>query len=746
MASPKSKPTASNPKATGTIKKLFYVAVALGGLLVIAGLLAPLFIDWNALKDKATSLVSEQLGRRLSIGDVKAGLFTGVEIHDITLANGAGFDRQPLFHADKAALRLSLFSIFSGKIIIKEIEFKGPKVLIEKNSEGKLNIPGSGSSESSTASSSKMGALPNVVLASLRISDAEIVYNDHAKGAKTAIKGLDLRVSGFSLKAAGKSRVELKFTAETEGKRIPVELKADFRLDLAKDSLALSSLKLTLPGLVSTAQGNVEALTGKPTINLETTLDIDLPKLIAVLPASATQGVKDAKASGSIALQAKVKGSSAALESMSIDATLSFKNAGVDLGDLPSVTAIQGDLRFTPKSFDIADLQLKLGGSPVKIKASGSGFTPKDLMAGKDMRMSVRYEITSPDLNLDPLLAIALAPDPPAVEAAKAAEVKRTGGIKDLRGVPRGLEVAGTIKAGALTVKKIKTGTLEHILNLRGGKLSSTMDLKLFDGIIWNKTDVDLTQAGPAFNYDLRVAKLNFDKAVSAVATSFPESVAVAQVKDKIFGALSVNAKGAGRGFKGEAIKKNLSLEGQFEMKDGKLKKLDSVERLAAAIPHPQTQAVLREDIDFGQMGSKLTLRQAKLTVTDFYLSTGADHRGGKLLMQGAGSLVLGGAVDFRMTPHFNPSVVKLDGVAAEGFNDDAQWATYNYLAYKGPTLAEAKADYLAGAKNAAKRVVDKKVQQVKQQAQEKAKEVIQEKGKDLIKQLPDNLKGLFGQ
>jgi hypothetical protein len=135
-----------------------------------------------------------------------------------------------------------------------------------------------------------------------------------------------------------------------------------------------------------------------------------------------------------------------------------------------------------------------------------------------------------------------------------------------------------------------------------------------------------------------------------------------------------------------------------------------------------------------------------KATLKTFALGTGDDWRGGDLFLQANGAMELGKSVDFKVVPHFNPARVNVGGEVGNAFKDSAGWFTYDYIAYYGPTMKEAKADFSAGLKKAAGRAVEQQVDKVKQQATEKAQEAIQDKAGDVLKQLPGGLKGIFGQ
>src|SRR5688572_540314 len=123
-------------KKPGFFGRLVKWGLIAGAVLVAAVAAAPYFVDWKALKDKATSYLSQTLKHNVTIDSIQVGIFSGVTLNKVTIGNAAGFGREPLFYNEKAVLRPSLLSLFTGKIVIKEIEFKNPKVLIEKNAKG----------------------------------------------------------------------------------------------------------------------------------------------------------------------------------------------------------------------------------------------------------------------------------------------------------------------------------------------------------------------------------------------------------------------------------------------------------------------------------------------------------------------------------------------------------------------------------------------------------------------------------
>jgi uncharacterized protein involved in outer membrane biogenesis len=733
---------ATSKKKSGFFGKLITGVLVLGALAIILVLAAPYFINWKDAKDKATAYLSKTLHHKVTIESISVGLFEGVTLNKVSISNGTGFSSQPLFYNETAVLRPSLLSLFLGKIVISKIEFKNPTLLIEKNAKGVFNFsdmagsskaPAKGSQPSDSSSSSL-----NVLVNTFDLSGGDLTYKDHAAGKTTAIKGLDILLTGFSLEAGGKSHLEIHMTADLEGKAIPLSLATDFGLDLNSQTVTLASLTLKAPSLSLGASGQIANFKGDPDLDIQAKAVAKLDSIIADLaPPSALKGLpSDLKASGSITLDAALKGKLSQAENFGMKVTLAFDKVGVQTAQIPALDGMSGTLSIGPNSAQLPDLHFNLGGSPVALDLEASNYSIKNLRGPqKDLRLNLKYALTSPKLVMEPLMAYASIPDSPEVLQQQAAENARDHGIKDYRlKVPKGVTINGSIKVDAVQYKQILTGEFSHVVELKQQRLKSTLNWKLFGGTAFNQLEADLSVPGPKHTFHVVVSKVQFDKAVDEAAASFPDKAFLQQIKGKLFGSFSLELQGHGKGSQAPALNKNLVLDGDFSMLDGVLKKLDLSEKLAAAIPYPATQDILRKDINFGEMAGKVSLKNEKLTLSDFFLGSGADHRQGEIYVQASGTQVMGGALDYKIVPHFNPRAVALQGPAADAFNDDQGWPTFDYVEYKGPNSASAKADYSAGAKKAATKAAQKQVQQL-----------IQNQGQGLIKQLPGGLQNLFG-
>jgi uncharacterized protein involved in outer membrane biogenesis len=110
------------------------------------------FADLSGWRDTVAGLVSDSLGRELTIGgefSPEIGLTTRLVASDITLANPSWSDDPDMVSADQLEIEIDLLSFLFGPITIHEIEITGARVLFELNSDGHLNweFESSGASE-----------------------------------------------------------------------------------------------------------------------------------------------------------------------------------------------------------------------------------------------------------------------------------------------------------------------------------------------------------------------------------------------------------------------------------------------------------------------------------------------------------------------------------------------------------------------------------------------------------------------
>lgn len=313
-------------------------ALALG--LASALWIAPLFIPWDSLRQETAAACSRALGRELEIGRVDVGLFSGVSVSDIRLANaGPGFSPQALFSADEAKLELSLPALIGGKVFVRKIIFVRPKLLIETNAQGISNLAGLGGASAPTPSgvkgSARPGALlhpaepgnpegeaapapatlpaPNeagrtfpMVVAEFEIQDGSVLIRDRRAGTLVSADHLELKLQGLSLAAAGAAQLALATTVQLRGKGIPLSLDADFRADPAGQRVDISRLDFKVASLSATLTGWIRDA-AFPTAQIHGVADMDLAELPELLADPALSAQVQGKVGGRLSVKADVE-------------------------------------------------------------------------------------------------------------------------------------------------------------------------------------------------------------------------------------------------------------------------------------------------------------------------------------------------------------------------------------------------------------------------------------------------------
>jgi len=114
-------------------------AIILVIIVGIAGLIA--FVHFYLTEERVKEFIIPQaeatLGRKVAIGDIKIGLFSGITIKDFLIKEA---DRESNFVSTKAfVLNYDLMPLLRKKIVINEIRFDEPTVQILRDKNGKFN-------------------------------------------------------------------------------------------------------------------------------------------------------------------------------------------------------------------------------------------------------------------------------------------------------------------------------------------------------------------------------------------------------------------------------------------------------------------------------------------------------------------------------------------------------------------------------------------------------------------------------
>ena len=123
-------------------KKLLILVGAAPLLLISAVLLYLNFADLSGWRDTVAGILSESMGRELTIDGVfepDIGLTTSITIGDISLANAEWSSEPIMVRVDRLAFEVDLLSLVFGPMRIHSLELEGANVLLEVAEDGRGN-------------------------------------------------------------------------------------------------------------------------------------------------------------------------------------------------------------------------------------------------------------------------------------------------------------------------------------------------------------------------------------------------------------------------------------------------------------------------------------------------------------------------------------------------------------------------------------------------------------------------------
>jgi uncharacterized protein involved in outer membrane biogenesis len=193
-------------KITGIIMLSFFL------LVIAAAFILPYLVNL----DKYKGLVEEQLGQALhrdcSIGKLRISILPtlGARIENVVISNPPGFAQTPLLSLKALKVRVKLIPLLFGRKEIAGLSLDRPVVFIEKDPQGRLNIPymeeagkteRKGTLESGKVKTDESKALQGLYLSKASLTKGKLIYLDRSTtpANRTEIEEIDLELRDLSL-------------------------------------------------------------------------------------------------------------------------------------------------------------------------------------------------------------------------------------------------------------------------------------------------------------------------------------------------------------------------------------------------------------------------------------------------------------------------------------------------------------------------------------------------------------------
>lgn len=520
-------------------KTLKWIAIGIGGVLAIFGLVVAYIaatFNPNDYKADIIKAVKEKTGRTLQLkGDVGLSLYPsiGMKLGQASLSERNN-DREFASLMD-AVVSVKVMPLLSKEVIVDAVQIKGLRAAIARDKSGKFNFDDltgeKDKPEEKTATPLKID------IAKIEIADADVTFADQAAGTRYRLSKLDLKTGRIASGVTTPVDFSATVASEKDKTQLDTKLKTRLTFDLDKKVYKLADLDASakgnyggITGMNASVKGNVEArlatgeyitngltasVTGKQSGG-DMSLKLDAPKLTltqerveggkivldvqsneakskltAKITVGSVQGAFKALTAGPLeadiemqgdgrTTKAKVTGTvTGNLEAKRFELPKLTLNAKVTDPKIPKGAfdaAINGSARADlTKETAALDFSGKLEESNVNGKVGISDFSP----------LAITFDVTADQLDVDRLLG--KTPDKTAGGKPAKVEPAASGGKDDKIDLSalKGLNAAGSMKIGKLTLLNLKSSQVRADLKVADGRLDvAPMSAQLYQGTL----------------------------------------------------------------------------------------------------------------------------------------------------------------------------------------------------------------------------------------------------------------------
>jgi len=672
-------------KKGGFLKKILVGAGVFLVLLAGLAIAVPLLIDWEKVRKMAEELGSKATGRQVVIEKLSVSVFSGVEIRGFKVGHGRdrSFKAEPLVQADRVTARYSLWRLFLFQVAINKIELVAPKIYVERNRKGifsfsdLLKNPGADSGGGAQTAPLKLPIELNistisVVGGSLRFRDSS------AKPVLTVgVEKLGLNLSNFSISGA-RSKLKMAFEAAVNRATLPVKVEGAMRFNLNRSTLDIEEMAVSLPGVRAVTSGEVAELQTIPRLNaIKETVDIDLAKAWdGVKPVMDPRISAMLSPSGSMNVSTELNGT---IKRLNVSGSVAFKNVGMRYKDLAGLfEGLEGRVDFTEDRVATTGLRFIVADSPFTfdMKITNLGLSNPALFSLAGFAPKGKFSLSSPKVVTDKLLALAGGDEKAAEKGGKkkGSQAEPPAPEPDLRAyVPRKADISGDVRMDEVHLKKlVLTGEVVNVA-LKNGKFTFVQKGGLYEGKDDASGSVVLTSFPLAFDLKADLAGFQAKPFMDDLLDSFAPKLA-GPLKGKVSGKSGAAITLSGKGVTFPNIRKNLKGAGSFLAANGKLAKIEALQKNVGK--HLKTDLFDR-DLEFKTLGGDFKIAGGKITTPNTAMDPGPEGDFG-FLYNGSVTmdLDLKGELTTRFNPRYEGTVMKGDVGKTLFVKDKNGWPT----------------------------------------------------------------------
>jgi len=239
------------------------------------------------------SKLEERLEREVSIGKISGNIFGNINVTDVSIAKEEKLSDGKLIDITRIKARYSLLSLLKWKLVIKSVSIIRPRIWLERDAEGKLNVPELATTEDKDKDKEKDSRF-SVVVSSIDLLSGTVVFNDKKNSISATLMGLNGELKGFGSKAgySGEVKVQNMDTSIRGVSKIISDIEVVFNTP-EQEMIALD-LQLRLGG--SHLNASAEVFTGdtvKVYAEIGSTLSLKDIKEFVATPAPRLDGIAE---------------------------------------------------------------------------------------------------------------------------------------------------------------------------------------------------------------------------------------------------------------------------------------------------------------------------------------------------------------------------------------------------------------------------------------------------------------------
>ena len=480
-------------------KLLKFLAYAIGGLVVvviIAALVIPLIVDPNDYKDQISRVVKDKTGRDLTIGgDISLSVFPwlALGIKEVSFSNAPGFGDQPFAQVKDVEVGIKLMPLLRKEVEMSTLVLDGLKLSLARNGQGVANwddlvaatsAPAPEAAVEEKETSPAGSPLAALAIGGVRISDAQLVWDDRAGGVHYEIPDLDLTLGEITPGQPVDFQLGAKFAS--------AEPRLDSQIEVAGIvSVSEDLQQFGVKDLVADVAAQGETLPGgKLQANLSSQVSMDLHKQTLDLPELVLNALGmrvhgQMAGTGITGDTPQFKGSLKVDEFVPRDV---IKQLGVELpptGDPGVLGKADMNLSFAAglDQATVSALKLRLDDSTLDGSAAVKNFT----------QAAITFDLALDEIDLDRYL-------PPQTEAAPPTPAEAAAGGAGALPVEtlRTLNLDGSMKIGKLKVAQLRsTDILVRIKAKEGVVRVNPAKASMYEGSYTGDVTLDVTKAKP---------------------------------------------------------------------------------------------------------------------------------------------------------------------------------------------------------------------------------------------------------